>query len=132
MPSPVDSAEKARPVLYNTLVAVRDVVNPFEAIAKRQESIKGLDGLVEGLGANIGVDVSVLAVVPIGYKNTRDQRESLGVLKESGFEVPVAIGEQGLMMEGCWKQQCTPDTYVEKHRNQKRDYEIETLEQSTT
>jgi cellulose biosynthesis protein BcsQ len=125
----VDSAGKAGPILYNALVAVRNVVIPFEATAKGQESIEGLDDLVEGLETSIGVDVGVLAVVPIGYKDTRDQREILGELRESGFPVPVVIGERGSLMEGCWKQQCSPYTYVEEHRNRKREYELNTLEQ---
>jgi cellulose biosynthesis protein BcsQ len=125
----VDSAGKAGPILYNALVAVRNVVIPFEATAKGQESIEGLDDLVEGLESSIGVDVGVLAVVPIGYKNTRDQREILGELRESGFPVPVVIGERGSMMEGCWKQQCSPYTYVEQYRDRKRDYELDTLDQ---
>ena len=125
----VDSAGKAGPILYNALVAVRNVVIPFEATAKGQESIDGLDDLVDGLEESIGVDVGVLAVVPIGYKDTRDQREILGSLRESGFPVPVVIGERSSLMEGCWKQQCSPYTYVEKHRNRKRDYELETLDQ---
>jgi ATPases involved in chromosome partitioning len=125
----VDSAGKAGPILYNALVAVRNVVIPFEATAKGQESIDGLDDLVEGLESNIGVDVGVLAVVPIGYKDTRDQREILGELRESEFPIPVVIGERGSMMEGCWKQQCSPYTYIEEHRNRKRDYELDTLDQ---
>jgi len=125
----VDTAGKAGPILYNALVAVRNVVIPFEATAKGQESIEGLDDLVEGLEANIGIDVGVLAVVPIGYKDTRDQREILGELRESGFPVPVVIGERGSLMEGCWKQQCSPYTYVADHRSREREYEMETLEQ---
>ena len=125
----VDSAGKAGPILYNALVAVRNVVIPFEATAKGQESIEGLDDLVEGLEESIDVDVGVLAVVPIGYKDTRDQREILGELHEGGFPVPVVIGERGSLMEGCWKQQCSPYMYVENHRDRKRDYELETLGQ---
>jgi cellulose biosynthesis protein BcsQ len=124
----VDSAGKAGPVLYNALVAVRNVVIPFEATAKGQESIDGLDDLVEGLEENIGVDVGVLAVVPLGYKDTRDQREILDDLQDSGFPVPVVIGERGSLMEGSWKQQCSPYRYVDEHRNRQRDYELETLE----
>lgn len=125
----VDSAGKAGPILYNALVAVRNVVIPFEATAKGQESIEGLDDLVEGLEQSIGVDVGVLAVVPLGYKNTKDQREILDELKESGFPVPVVIGERSSLMEGCWRQQCSPYAYVENHRTYKRDYETETIEQ---
>jgi cellulose biosynthesis protein BcsQ len=125
----VDTAGKAGPILYNALVAVRNVVIPFEATAKGQESIDGLDDLVDGLETNIGVDVGVLAVLPIGYKDTRDQNEILGELRESGFPVPVVVGERGSLMEGCWKQQCSPYHYVEHHRSRKREYELETLDQ---
>ncbi|QLG29887.1 ParA family protein (plasmid) [Halorarum halophilum] len=128
----VDSAGKAGPILYNALVAVRNVVIPFEATAKGQESIEGLDDLVDGLEGSIGVDVGVLAVVPIGFKNTRDQREILAELRESGFPVPVVIGERGSLMEGCWKQQCSPYRYIDEHRERKRDYELDTLEQFDT
>ncbi len=124
----VDSAGKAGPILYNALVAVRNVVIPFEATAKGQESIEGLDDLVDGLEENVGVDIGVLAVVPIGYRDTRDQREILGELRESEFPVPVVIGERGSLMEGCWKRQCSPYTYVEHHRNRKREYELDTLD----
>jgi cellulose biosynthesis protein BcsQ len=123
----VDSAGKAGPILYNALVAVRNVVIPFEATAKGQESIDGLDDLVEGLESTIGVDVGVLAVVPVGYKDTRDQREILAELRESGFPVPVVVGERSSLMEGAWRQQCSPYRYVAEHRDRKRDYEIETL-----
>jgi len=125
----VDSAGKAGPILYNALVAVRNVVIPFEVTAKGQESIEGLDDLVDGLEDSIGVDVGVLSVVPIGYKDTRDQREILEDLRDGGFPVPVVIGDRGSLMEGSWKQQCSPYTYVEEHRDRKRDYEMETLEQ---
>jgi len=125
----VDSAGKAGPILYNALVAVRNVVIPFEATAKGEESIDGLDDLVDGLEENIGVDVGVLSVVPIGYKDTRDQREILSGLQKSGFPVPVVIGERGSLMEGCWRQQCSPYTYVEEHRDRQRDYEMKTLDQ---
>ncbi|QFU84583.1 ParA family protein [Natronorubrum aibiense] len=125
----VDTAGKAGPVLYNALVAVRNVVIPFEVTAKGQESITGLDDLVDGLEQSTGIDVGVLAVVPIGYKDTRDQREILTELREMDFPVPVVIGDRGSLMEGSWKQQCSPYTYVDKHRNRKREYEVETLEQ---
>ena len=123
----VDSAGKAGPILYNSLVAVRNVVIPFEATAKGKESIDGLDDLVNGLEAAAGVDVGVLAVVPVGFKDTRDQREILGGLRSSRFPVPVVIRERSSLMEGCWKRQCSPYRFVEEHRSRQRDYELETL-----
>lgn len=124
----VDSAGKAGPILYNALVAVRNVVIPFEATAKGQQSIEGLDDLVDGLETQIDVDVGVLAVVPVGYKETRDQRRVMADLEDSGFPVPVVIGERSSLMEGCWTEQCSPYTYVADHRSRTRSYEEETLD----
>jgi cellulose biosynthesis protein BcsQ len=124
----VDSGGTAGPILYNALVAVRNVVIPLEATAKGRESIEGLDDLVEGLDESLGVDVGVLAVVPTGYGDTRDQRAVLESLHDSEFSVPVVVGERGSLMEGCWKQQCSPYTYVETHRDRTREYELETLD----
>lgn len=125
----VDSAGKAGPILYNALVAVRNVVIPFEATAKGQESIDGLDDLVEGLEASIGVDVGVLAVVPIRYKETRDQQQILDELRGSGFAVPIVVRDRGSLMEGCWMEQCSPYSYVENYRDREREYEQVTLDQ---
>jgi len=123
----VDTGGAAGPILYNALVAVQNVVIPFEATAKGQESIDGLDDLVDGLEDTLDVDVGVLAVVPIGYKDTRDQREILTELEDSGFPVPVVIGERSSLMEGAWRKQCTPYRYIDEHRSRRRDYEVETL-----
>jgi cellulose biosynthesis protein BcsQ len=125
----VDTAGKAGPILYNALVAVRNVVIPFEATAKGQESIEGLDDLVDGLEASVDVDVGVLAVVPMGYKDTRDQRAVLEELRAGGFPVPVVVGERSSLFDGCWKQQCSAYRYIDEHRDRRRDYEVETLEQ---
>jgi hypothetical protein len=86
-----------------------------------QESIDGLDDLVDGLEENIGVDVGVLAVVRLGNKNTRHQREILGGLRDQGFSVPVVIGERGSLIEGCWKQQCSSYTYIKECSAWKRE-----------
>ncbi|MFC7209270.1 ParA family protein [Natronoarchaeum sp. GCM10025321] len=125
----VDTAGKAGPVLYNALVAVRNVVIPFEATAKGQESISGLDDLVNGLEREVDVGVGVLAVVPVGYSGTNDQKEILDELQSSPYPVPVVIGERRSLMEGCWKQQCSPQMYVDKHRTRERTHELDTLDQ---
>lgn len=124
----VDTAGKAGPTLYNALVAVRNVVIPFEVTAKGEESIDGLDDLVDGLEENINIDVGVLAIVPIGYKETRDRREILEKVQNDGFSVPIVIGQRGSLMEGCWRQQCSPYKYIEEHRDRHRDYELDTLD----
>ncbi len=124
----VDTAGKASPILYNALVATRNVVIPFEVTAKGEQSIEGLDDLVDGLEANAGVDVGVLSVVPTGFSGTNDQQEILDDFQAGPFPMPVTIRNRQSLMEGCWKQQCSPRKYVEEHRDRERDHELETLD----
>ena len=114
------------PHLYNAINATRSLVLPVEPSAKGAASIRGLENLVDGLEHRLGMEVGVLAAVPIRYKDTRDQRE---MLEEIEYPVPEIFGERASLMEGCWKQQCSAFTYVREHRNQLRDYEQETLGQ---
>jgi hypothetical protein len=88
--------------------------------------VRGLESLVAGLEAQLDVEVGVLAAVPVGFKNTRDQRT---ILEEIEYPVPEIIGERSSLMEGCWMKQCSAFRYVRDHRDRKRDYEIETLAQ---
>jgi len=126
-----DTGGEAGPALSNALVAVQNVLIPVEATAKGRQAVAGLDDLVDGL-ESIGVEVGVLAVLPIRYKQTNDQEEMLNELQAEGFDIPVVIGERSSLLEGCWNQQCSPYHYVEEHRSQTRDYEIETLRQFDT
>jgi cellulose biosynthesis protein BcsQ len=112
------------PHLYNAVNATRSLVIPVEPSAKGQASIRGLEALVDGLESNLGVDVGVLAAVPIGFKRTRDQEK---ILDEIGYTTPVVIGDRTSLMEGLWKQQCSAYTYVTEYRDRQRDYEVETL-----
>ena len=43
---------------------------------RERQLVEGLESLVVGLQEQLDVDVGVLASVPIGFKNTRDQRKS--------------------------------------------------------
>jgi len=126
----VDSAGKAGPILYNALVAVRNVVIPFEATAKGQESIEGLDDLVDGLEEKpLILTWECLQSSRLGIRThvTRKKFWQISVGVDSQF--PLLLCERGSLMEGCWKQQCSPYRYVEEHRSRKRDYETETLNQ---
>jgi len=114
------------PHLYNAINATRSLVIPVEPSAKGKASIEGLEGVVDGMEETLGIEVGVLAAVPIGFKNTRDQRATV---KELEYSVPVVIGDRTSLMEGCWQQQCSAFTYVRDHRSRQRDYEIETLAQ---
>ncbi len=112
--------------LYNAIYATRNLLIPFEPSAKGEASVEGLEQLATNFADQLSIDVGVLGVIPIGYKNTKDQKE---ILDEVPFEVPEVIGDRTSMMEGCWRQQCSAFEFVRTHRSTRRDYEVETLAQ---
>jgi len=114
------------PHLYNAIHATRSLVIPVEPSAKGRAAVEGLEALVSGLESQLDVDVGVLAAVPVGFKNTRDQRR---ILEEIEYSVPEVIGERASMMEGCWMQQCSAFRYVREFRDRQREYELDTLAQ---
>jgi cellulose biosynthesis protein BcsQ len=114
------------PHLYNAIHATRSLVIPVEPSAKGRAAVKGLESLVAGLESQLDVDVGVLAAVPIGFKDTRDQR---AILSEIQYSKPETIGERASLMEGCWMQQCSAYRYVREFRDRQREYEIDTLAQ---
>lgn len=118
--------------LFNAIYASRSLVVPLELSGKGQQSVQGLDGLVEGLEAELDIDVGVLAAVPNAVKHTVDQGRYLEFLREEGYVTPVVIGERASLIEGCWDKQCSAFHYVEAHRSRKRDYEQDTLDQFRT
>jgi len=109
------------PHLYNAIHATRSLVIPVEPSAKGRAAVEGLESLVGGLEKQLDVEVGVLAAVPIGFKDTRDQRK---ILDEIDYPIPEVIGERASLMEGCWMQQCSAFEYVRSHRDRQRDYEI--------
>ena len=112
------------PHLYNAINATRSLVIPVEPSAKGEAAVEGLEELVSGFEEQLDVQVGVLAAIPIGFKNTRDQRS---ILDGIDYPVPEVVGERASLMEGCWMQQCSAFEYVREHRDRRRDYEIETL-----
>jgi cellulose biosynthesis protein BcsQ len=114
------------PHLYNAIHATRSLAIPVEPTAKGRAAVEGLESLVAGLEDQLEVEVGVLAAIPIGFKNTRDQRQ---ILDEIEYPVPEIIGERASLMEGCWMEQCSAFKYVREFRDRQRDYEIETLAQ---
>lgn len=114
------------PHLYNAIHATRSLVIPVEPSAKGRAAVEGLESLVAGLETQLDVKVGVLAAVPMGFKNTRDQR---AILDEIDYPIPEVIGERASLMEGCWMQQCSAFRYVREFRDRRRDYELETLAQ---
>ena len=114
------------PHLYNAIHATRSLVIPIEPSAKGRAAVEGLESLVAGLQDQLDVSVGVLAAIPIGFKDTRDQRT---ILNEIDYPIPEIIGERASLMEGCWMQQCSAFRYVREFRDRRRDYELETLAQ---
>lgn len=82
---------------------------------------------LQALGSVYRINVGVLAAV--GVNHTSDQRTYREQLEALGFDVPVTSGDHTSMFEGWWHRQCSAFTFVEDHRDRRRDYEIETLEQ---
>lgn len=114
------------PHLYNAIHATRSLVIPIEPSAKGRAAVQGLESLVAGLQDQLEVQVGVLAAIPIGFKDTRDQRT---ILEEIDYPIPEIIGERASLMEGCWMQRCSAFRYVREFRDRRRDYELETLAQ---
>lgn len=114
------------PHLYNAIHATRSLVIPVEPSAKGKAAVQGLESLVAGLEDQLNVQVGVLAAVPVGFKDTRDQRT---ILDEIEYPIPEIIGERASLMEGCWMRQCSAFRYVREFRDRQRDYEIRTLAQ---
>ena len=125
----VDPPATAGPHLYNALYATRNLVIPLELSGKGEQSVEGLSDLVSGLEQELDISIGVLAAVPNEVKNTADQRAYREELEALGYDVPVSIGDRTSMFEGCWRQQCSAFTFVEHHRDRKREYERETLDQ---
>lgn len=114
------------PHLYNAIHATRSLVIPIEPSAKGRAAVQGLESLVTGLENQLDVEVGVLAAVPMGFKNTRDQRT---ILDEIEYSIPEVIGERASLMEGCWMKQCSAYRYIREFRDRERDYELKTLAQ---
>lgn len=122
----VDPPATEGPHLYNAVAATRSLVIPVEPSAKGQASVQGLEGVVAGLEEQLDTEIGVLAAVPMGFKNTNDQKAVIDSLE---YPAPVIIGDRTSLMEGCWEKQCTAFEYVRVHRRRQRDYEVETLAQ---
>lgn len=122
----VDPPATEGPHLYNAIYGTRNLLLPVEPSAKGQASIEGLEDLARNFAEQLNIDVGVLGAVPIGVKGTTDQQE---LLEEIPYDVAAVIGDRTSLMEGCWRQQCSAFEYVRSHRNQRRDYEIDTLAQ---
>jgi chromosome partitioning protein len=128
----IDPPATTGPQLYNALYATRNLVIPVELSGKGEQSVSGLQDLVEGLESELAINIGVLAAIPNEVKNTSDQRQYREELEALGFDVPVSIRDRTSMFEGCWRQQCSAFTFVEEHRDRKRDYELETIEKFET
>lgn len=111
--------------LHNAINATRSLVMPVEPSSKGSASVEGLEDLIEGLSDMLDIDVGVLAALPIGFSDTNDQQEMIDSIQ---YPVPEIIRDRTSLMEGCWNKQCSAFTYMEKHRDRKRDHEMQTLE----
>ena len=128
----VDPPANGEQAQNNALYATRNVLIPVELSGKGQQSITGLEEVVDGLESTLGVNIGVLALVPFKYEGTNDQEHYLEQLSAMGFDIPVVIGKRTALMEGCWRQQCSAFRYIDAHRDREREHEVQTLEQYET
>jgi len=115
--------------LYNAIFATRSILLPVELSGKGALSIEGLEDLVDGLEENVGINVGVLGVVPVGFKRTNTQRAHLEELEGGEFDIPVVFNERASLMQHMWDHQASAYTVLDEHRDPNGDYELETLEQ---
>lgn len=125
----VDPPASSGPQLYNALDAARNLVLPLEPSGKGQASVSGLDDLVTNLEEQLDISIGVLAAVPNRVKGTRDQDAIIEEIQSQGFDVPVIFPDRTSLLEGCWRERCSAFTYIDEHRDRRRDYELETLAQ---
>lgn len=114
------------PRLYNAIFATRSLVLPIEPSAKGHAAVEGLESLIAGLEESLDIDIGVLAALPMGFKDTRDQRT---ILTNIDYPVSEIVRDRSSLMEGCWMEQCSAFAYVRDHRDRPRPYEVETLAQ---
>lgn len=129
----IDPPATAGPALYNAVYATRSLVLPVELSGKGEQSIAGLDALVDGLEDELDISVSALAAAPIGYQhNVSAHDDYLDRLREDGFRVPVTLRDRTSMFQGCWTEHCSAWTFVDEHRSRRRDHEVDTLDRIDT
>jgi chromosome partitioning protein len=115
--------------LYNALAATGHLVIPVEATAKGRQSIDGLEQLADGLEAELGIELAVLAVVPNKVDlRSGTQRRYVGEIDTVEYAVPEQIPIRGALFDGAWEHQCTPQAFVEEHRENAQEREVDTLE----
>jgi cellulose biosynthesis protein BcsQ len=114
--------------LNNAIFATRSVLLPVELSGKGALSIRGLDDLVSGLEGEVGFQVGVLGVVPVGYKRTNTQQARLEELEESEFELPVVFRERASLMQHMWDYRTSAYGVLGDEREPNGEYELETLE----
>lgn len=124
----IDPPATAGPHLYNAVAATRSLLVPVEPTGKGIQSVSGIEDIVANLEGQLCFEVGVLAVVPNGIGQTTDQQRYLQEINAMGYEVPVVIRNRTSLFEGCWDERCTAIEYIETHRSQKREYELQTVE----
>lgn len=125
----IDPPANGEQAQNNALFTTRNVVIPVELSGKGEQSVRGLEEVVEGLEATLEVNIGVLALLPFKYEGTNDQKHYLDELEETGFDIPVIVGKRSSLMEGCWREQCSAFRYIDEYRDRRRDHEVKTLEQ---
>jgi chromosome partitioning protein len=129
----IDPPATASIHLSLALAATRSLLVPAEPTAKGMQGVESLSSMTANLETMLTeeldteMSVGVLAVIPNGIGRTSSQERYQDRINDLGYPAPVALRQRQSMFEGAWDEQCTPQEFVDEHRDRKRDHELETL-----
>lgn len=130
----VDPNARAENMLFNAIFATRTLVAPTKPAGKGSKSLDGLDGLLQGMANNLGIDVGVAAVILSGVSDTATHQRYVAKI-ESDYGVAASVRDRESMMDEMWDARGSAFKVVEEQwldgtpgERGIRDREVATLE----
>lgn len=130
----IDPNARAENMLFNAIYATRTLVAPTKPAGKGSKSLDGLDGLLEGMANNLGIDVGVAAVILSGVSDTATHQRYVESIEED-YGVAASVRDRESMMDEMWDARGSAFKVVEEQwldgtpgERGIRDREVATLE----
>lgn len=130
----VDPNARAENMLFNAIYATRTLVAPTKPAGKGSKSLDGLDGLLQGMANNLGIDVGVAAVILSGVSDTATHQRYVDEI-EAEYGVAASVRDRESMMDEMWDARGSAFKVVEQEwldgepgKRGIRDREVATLE----
>jgi cellulose biosynthesis protein BcsQ len=140
----IDPNARAEDLLFNAIFAMRTLVAPISPSGKGSMSLEGLEGMVQNLETQLGIEVGLACLVPSGVKQRSNAHQ--GYLRKfvdsDQFATPVVIGDRESVMNAMWEAEGSVFKVIEERwktcdendkmksepgKRRVRDREIETL-----